>query len=83
MTGGSTAHGEGHGRPESGPPGGLVEVLRRWEASGGHWEVLRSDNGWVDVGLYACDGSEQMSRVGGANTSVLRAYLAGRTTSAD
>ena len=34
-----STHGEGHGRPESGPPGGLVEVLTGWEESGGHWKV--------------------------------------------
>lgn len=33
-----STHEEGHGRPESGPPGGLVEVCRRWEQAGGHWK---------------------------------------------
>ena len=73
----------GQGRPESGPPGGLVEVLCRWADSGGHWKVLRSSADWIDIGLYTCDGGEQMSRVSGARTSALRSYLAGRSSSLD
>ncbi|WP_445258144.1 hypothetical protein [Nocardioides aurantiacus] len=76
-------HGEGHGPPESGPPGGLVEVLARWENSGGHWKVLNETAGWIDIGLFTCDGGEQMSRVSGARTTVLHSYLQGRTSSAD
>jgi hypothetical protein len=34
-------HGKGHARPETGPPGGLVDVLTRWERHGGRWRVLR------------------------------------------
>lgn len=75
-------HGEGHGRPESGPPGGLVEVLSRWQGSGGHWKVLSSTNSWIDIGLFSCDGGEQMSRVSGPYTTVLHEYLAGRSDSA-
>lgn len=74
---------ERHNLPESGPPGGLVAVLSRWEESGGHWKVLESRDGWVDIGLYSCDGREQMSRVSSARTSVLHAFLAGRTSSSD
>ena len=64
-------HGEGHGRAEAGPPGGLVEVLARWEDAGGHWTVLRARDDWIDFGLFTCDGSEQMSSVSGARTTVL------------
>ena len=76
-----STHAEGHGPPETGPPGGLVEVLSRWEESGGHWKVLSSRVDWIEIGLFACDGAEQMSRVSGARTPVLRGYLDGRTTS--
>ena len=75
-----TVHGKGHGRPESDPPGGLVEVLTRWERSGGHWRVLNVDDDWIDIGLLTC-GGEQMSRVSGARTSVLRSFLSGRGSS--
>lgn len=74
---------QGGVRPEAKPPGGLVEVLERWELSGGHWQVLSSSDDWIDIGLFACDGLEQMSRVGGARTTVLHAYLAGRRSSAE
>jgi hypothetical protein len=78
-----TTHREGHGSAEVGPPGGLVEVLTRWEDAGGHWTVLRSSADWIDLGLLACDGSEEMSRVSGARTTVLHGYLRGRTSSTD
>ena len=78
-----TVHGEGHGRPESDPPGGLVEVLTRWERSGGYWQVLNVQDDWIDIGLFTCDGGEQMSRLSGARTSVLRSFLSGRSSSTD
>ncbi len=78
-----STHGEGHGRPEGGPPGGLVEVLSRWEDSGGHWKVLSSRDDWIDFGLFTCDGSEQMSAVSGARNTVLHGYLRGRTSSTE
>ena len=78
-----SAHGEGHGPGEVGPPGGLVEVLARWEDSGGQWKVLNASADWIDIGLFTCDGGERMSRVGGARTTVLHSYLAGRGTSVD
>jgi hypothetical protein len=78
-----STHGEGHSHPESGLPGGLVEVLSRWEDFGGQWEVLSSSADWIEIGLFTCDGAEQMSRVSGARTSVLHSYLAGRSSSAD
>ena len=73
----------GHARPESGPPGGLVEVLERWELAGGRWEVLGSSDTWIDVGLFPAGGGAQVSRVSGARTSVLHSFLAGRTTSVE
>ena len=76
-------HGEGHGRPESDPPGGLVEVLARWERAGGHWKVLNEDDDWIDIGLLTCDGGERMTRLSGARTSVLRSFLSGRSSSTD
>lgn len=68
---------------ESAPPGGLVEVLARWEEFGGRWEVLGTHGDWVEIGLLPCDGGGQVSRVSGAQTSVLQAFLAGRTSSDD
>ena len=76
-------HGEGHSRPESDPPGGLVDVLTRWERFGGQWRVLRVDEDWIELGLYSCDGGEQMHLISGARTSVLRSFLSGRESSND
>ncbi|GAB2633866.1 hypothetical protein GCM10027270_22850 [Nocardioides ginkgobilobae] len=73
---------EGHSRPETGPPGGLVSVLERWEAAGGHWEVLELREDWIEVALVSCDG-EQMSRASSPRTSVLRSYLDDRGVSTD
>lgn len=73
---------EGHSRPETGPPGGLVSVLERWEAAGGHWEVLVQREEWIEVALVSCDG-EQMSRVSSPRTSVLRSYLDDRGVSTE
>jgi hypothetical protein len=78
-----STHDEGHGPPETGPPGGLVKILARWEDSGGRWEVLSSSAGWMEIGLFTCDGSEQMGRVRGERTSVLRDYVRGRTSSVE
>lgn len=76
-----STHGEGHGPGEAGLPGGLVEVLARWEEAGGHWRVLSSSADWIDIGLLTCDAGEQMSHVSGARTTVLHTYLRDRTSS--
>lgn len=68
---------------EVGPPGGLTEVLTRWERSGGVWRVLSIDEEWIAVGLFSCDGGEQMGRVTSARTRVLRDFLRGRSSSED
>lgn len=66
---------EGHGEPETGPPGGLTHLLKRWEASGGRWRVLDERDAWVTVGLYAGDGQGLIGRVTAARTAVLQTYL--------
>jgi hypothetical protein len=72
---------EGHSRPETEPPGGLVAMLSRWETQGGHWRVVHETEAWLTVGLLSCDGGEEMSRVTGSRTAVLTAFLGGRTAS--
>ena len=73
---------EGHSRPETGLPGGLVDVLSRWETQGGHWQVVNETEAWLTVGLMSCD-DEEMSRVTASRTAVLTAFLDGRTTSSE
>jgi hypothetical protein len=43
--------------------------------------VLRSTDDWIDIGLLAGDGGDQVTRVSGPRTTVLHSFLAGRTTS--
>lgn len=37
--------------------------LERWIAAGGHWTVLADHGDHVSVGLFTCDGGEEMGRV--------------------
>jgi uncharacterized cupin superfamily protein len=59
-----------------------VEVMSRWESSGGHWRVLSRSDGSVVLGLFSCDGGEEMHRLT-AVSAELDAFLAGRTRSND
>ncbi|WP_435769708.1 hypothetical protein [Nocardioides sp. SYSU DS0651] len=38
-------------------------ALDRWIASGGHWDVLAEHGDDVVVGLFTCDGGEEMDRL--------------------
>jgi hypothetical protein len=40
-----------------------VEVLRRWEAAGGVWEVLSRACGALTVRLCTCTGGEEVDRL--------------------
>ena len=42
---------------------GVVAVLSRWELYGGRWQVLARTESDVTVGLFTCDGGQEMSRV--------------------
>jgi hypothetical protein len=59
-----------------------VEVLRRWEASGAHWQVLARHDGMVEVALLRCDGGEEAGRISSDDPALLR-YLADRDRSDD
>lgn len=64
------------GAPEADP----VAMLRRWEHSGAVWRVLGRPGAGVTVGLFSCDGGEEMSRFTSSDPSLL-AWLAGRSSS--
>jgi hypothetical protein len=66
------------GGVETALPVGLIHVLRRWEAQGGGWAILKQHDAWLTVGLRHLDGNGVVSSVTGARTSVLDAYLADR-----
>ncbi len=58
-------------------PDDPVEVLQRWEASGAHWTVIARRSVAVTVGLYRCDGGEEVDRLT-SDDPRLREFLAGR-----
>lgn len=49
-----------------------VEVLRRWETAGALWRVLGREGETVTVGLFTCDGGEEVSRFRAADPALLR-----------
>jgi hypothetical protein len=70
-------------------PGGLMHVLKRWEALGGGWAILKEHDAWLTVGLRHLDGNGVVSSVTGSRTSAppSRSHLrdrhgAGRTPTA-
>ncbi|MDN5743778.1 MAG: hypothetical protein L0H31_01495 [Nocardioidaceae bacterium] len=38
-------------------------ALDRWRLSGGHWAVVAERGDQVTVGLFTCDGGQEMERV--------------------
>mgnify|MGYP003413653407 FL=1 len=59
-----------------------VAVLQRWQDAGAPWAVIARHAGSVTVGLYRCDGGEEVDRITSADPR-LREFLAGRETSLD
>jgi hypothetical protein len=57
-----------------------VEQLRRWEDSGAVWRVLSRDARRVTVGLFTCDGGEEVHRLTSEDPALLR-FVAGRDSS--
>jgi hypothetical protein len=58
----------------------VTDAVRRWEASGGHWRVLSRSDTSVVLGLFSCDGGEEMHRLTAAGAEI-DSFLAGRTRS--
>jgi hypothetical protein len=59
-----------------------VAVLQRWEDAGAHWRVLRRGNTSVTIGLFRCDGGEEVDRLTSSDTRLL-AFLGDRDSSLD
>lgn len=59
-----------------------MAVLRRWEDAGAHWAVIARHAHSVTVGLYRCDGGEEVDRMTSTDTR-LHEFLAGRESSMD
>lgn len=59
-----------------------VSQLQRWQDAGGVWQVLHQRGDAVTVGLFRCDGGEEVGQVRSADPRLLT-FLAGRCTSLD
>ncbi len=71
-----------HGVVE-GPDGGVLAALRRWEASGGTWRVVRRRGERVELELLSCDAGEVMQRLQADGDPAVEAHLRGRDRSED
>ncbi len=59
-----------------------VAVLQRWEDSGAIWRVLARGSNGVTIGLFQCDGGEEVDRLFSADPRLLR-FVADRSSSED
>jgi hypothetical protein len=48
-----------------------VAVLQRWEDAGAHWAVIDRNSNSVTVGLYRCDGGEEVDRFSSSDPALL------------
>jgi hypothetical protein len=48
-----------------------IATLLRWEGGGAVWRVLGRTRGEVTVGLFSCDGGEEMGRLRSSDPRVL------------
>ncbi len=55
--------------PEDGDP---VARLQRWQDSGAIWRVTARRGDGMTVGLYTCDGGEQVDRLTSSDSELLR-----------
>ncbi|NMO00238.1 hypothetical protein HH308_03300 [Gordonia sp. TBRC 11910] len=59
-----------------------VETLERWTDSGAVWRVLSRRGGTITVGLFRCDGGEEVDRIT-SSTPDLIAFIGDRDSSED
>ena len=59
-----------------------MEIVRRWEQSGGSWLVLARHPGRLTLSLRRCDGGEEVERLGSSEPELL-AFIGDRATSED
>jgi hypothetical protein len=48
-----------------------VATLQRWEDAGAHWAVIDRHADSVTVGLYRCDGGEEVDRLTSTDPKLL------------
>ena len=68
--------------PPAEPARGRVAELQRWEDLGAVWRVLSRRQTEVVVGLFRCDGGEEVERFSSDDPALL-AFLGDRTSSED
>ena len=66
----------------SAPEDDPVDVLQRWAEVGAVWRVVGRGGDGVTVGLYQCDGGEEVDRISSTDPRLLR-FLEGRSSSED
>ena len=54
------------------PPDAPVETLRRWEGAGALWRVIGQVGEELTIGLFTCDGGEEVSRFTSRDPELLR-----------
>ncbi|BBX06787.1 hypothetical protein MAIC_15900 [Mycolicibacterium aichiense] len=57
-----------------------VAALLRWEDAGAHWAVIDRHAESVTVGLYRCDGGEEVDRFTSDDPALLE-FVRGRESS--
>lgn len=71
----------GDAAPDAGPEDPLEDLIR-WERSGAHWRVLGRAATDLTIGLYTCDGGEEMGRFTSSASALLR-YVGDRDSDED
>lgn len=59
-----------------------MAILQRWQDAGAHWAVIARHAGSITVGLYRCDGGEEVERITSGDPR-LGEFVAGRDSSLD
>ncbi len=50
----------------------LVATVRRWETAGGTWRVVERSDQTIVLGLFSCDGGEEMERLVSSDPDLAR-----------
>ncbi|HNP56150.1 MAG TPA: hypothetical protein PK331_06675 [Gordonia sp. (in: high G+C Gram-positive bacteria)] len=59
-----------------------VDTLRRWSDSGAVWRVLSRRGGTLVIGLYRCDGGEEVDRLASADPQLIE-FVGARNSNED
>lgn len=59
-----------------------VDELRRWSDSGAIWRLISRRGDTLVIGLFRCDGGEEVERIV-SDDPRLRTFLGARTSSED